>query len=135
MKYRIRFEVFSHIINPPPPSLGCCEFFAPGKGRIPNSPSFSTRRGEWIAAPANLFDPSEAAAIELKNSGKLRYANRTSFTCPPSFSFFSFLFSPSLRLHVARDVSTYKYARCRGDKATGCPRAARLLWIMHRFTD
>lgn len=74
-----------------------------------------------------LFDPSEAAAIELKNSGKLRYAtsslSRAVYTCPPS-SFFSFPFSPPpflrLRLHVARDVSTYKYARCRGDKATGC---------------
>lgn len=74
-----------------------------------------------------LFDPSEAAAIELKNSGKLRYAtsslSRAVHTCPPS-SFFSFPFSPPpflrLRLHVARDVSTYKYARCRGDKATGC---------------
>lgn len=74
-----------------------------------------------------LFDPSEAAAIELKISGKLRYAtsslSRAVHTCPPS-SFFSFPFSPPpflrLRLHVARDVSTYKYARCRGDKATGC---------------
>lgn len=74
-----------------------------------------------------LFDPSEAVAIELKNSGKLRYAtsslSRAVHTCPPS-SFFSFPFSPPpflrLRLHVARDVSTYKYARCRGDKATGC---------------
>lgn len=31
MKYRIRFEVFSHIINPPPPSLDVASFSPRGR--------------------------------------------------------------------------------------------------------
>lgn len=127
MKYRIRFEVFSHIINPPPPSLDVASFSPRGRDEYLIR-LLSPRGRRMNRGPCQLIRSVRGGRDRVKKLWKTPLREPYFVHVPPpSFSFFSFLFSPSLRLHVARDVSTYKYARCRGDKATGCPRAARLL--------